>query len=59
MFPKIIFTDGFITSISSENRFSLAVLSYSPDACKNDDFYWPVAPTVLKNIVKIGLQLSL
>jgi hypothetical protein len=50
MFLKIIFTDGFITSIASENRFLLAVLSYPPLASSTD---------VLKNAVKISLQLSL
>jgi hypothetical protein len=62
MFLKIIFTSGFVTSIASGNRFPtdgflnstasgnrfpLVVLSYP--VCKNNDFYWPLTPTVLRN----------
>jgi hypothetical protein len=38
---------GFITPTASENRFSLAVLSYP--YVKNDDFYWPLTLAVTKN----------
>jgi hypothetical protein len=45
---KTIFTSDFITPTASGNRFL--------PACKNDDFYWPLALVVLKTSVKIGSQ---
>jgi hypothetical protein len=47
MFLKIVFTGGLITSTVSGNRFPLTVLSYPP--VNNDDFYWPLVPTILRN----------
>jgi hypothetical protein len=46
-FLETIFTGGFITPTASENRFSLAVLSYAP--VKMMIFYWPLALAVTKN----------
>jgi hypothetical protein len=47
MFLEIVLPGGFITSTASENRFPLTVLSYPP--VNNDDFYWPLVPSVLRN----------
>jgi hypothetical protein len=56
-FLETIFTDGFITSTASENRFYYtdrqwkSIFTGGPQlsTCKNDDFYWPVALVVTKN----------
>jgi hypothetical protein len=65
-FLETICTGGFITSTASENRFSLAVFLNSffclfkcicrgglqLPACKNVDFYWPLALAVTINATK-------
>jgi hypothetical protein len=46
---KSIFTGGFITSTASENRFTGGL---QLPACKNNDFYWPLALAVTINATK-------
>jgi hypothetical protein len=48
MFLKIIFTIGFITSTAQWK--SIFTSNTHLAACKNDDFYWVLVPTVLKNV---------
>jgi hypothetical protein len=47
MFLKIIFISGFITSTVSTGGPQLS-------AYKNDDFYWLLVPTVLRNTSENG-----
>jgi hypothetical protein len=62
MFPENDFYWRIIMPTASENRFLLAVYYVDHQwksiftggsqlsACKNDDFYWPLAPAVTKNV---------
>jgi hypothetical protein len=70
MFSGKVFTNGFIISTASENRFSLTIFLARPTStggselptCINNFFYCPLALAVLENanmLRTVYIELSL